>query len=58
MDNILQIIDLDEYKEEFKNYAMSIDATRDIIDQLSITGINKQSLIDIWILNVRKIWRN
>lgn len=58
MDNILQIIDLDEYKEEFKNYAMSIDATRDIIDQLSITGINKQSLMDIWILNVRKIWRN
>lgn len=58
MDNILQIIDLDEHKEEFKNYAMSIDATRDIIDQLSITGINKQSLIDIWILNVRKIWRN
>lgn len=58
MDNILQIIDLDEHKEEFKNYAMSIDATRDIIDQLSITGIDKQSLIDIWILNVRKIWRN
>ena len=57
MDNILQIIDLDEHKEEFKNYAMSIDATRDIIDQLSITGINKQSLLDIWILNIRKIWR-
>ena len=42
---------------EFKLYARSISETSDAMNQLSITGINKQSLLDIWILNIRKIWR-
>lgn len=57
MDKLLTLIDIDD-NNEFTCYAKSITVTSDIIKQLSITGINKQSLIDIWILNIRKIWRN
>lgn len=38
-------------------YINSILKTNTIINKLSITGINKQSLIDTWILDIRKIWR-
>lgn len=43
---------------EYLCYIESILKTNDIINKLSVTGINKQSLIDIWILDIRKIWRD
>ena len=43
---------------EYLCYIESILKTNDIINKLSVTGINKQSLIDVWILDIRKIWRD
>lgn len=34
-----------------------IEVTSKVIQDLKTTGINKTSLLDIWILNIRKIWR-
>lgn len=55
MDNLLSLIDV--YDEKFTCYAKSISITSDTINQLSITGINKQSLLDMWVMDIRKIWR-
>lgn len=57
MDRLLDLVDIDD-NIEFRNYARSIDTTSDVIRDLSINGINKQSLIDTWILDIRKIWRD
>ena len=57
MDKLLELIDIED-NEEFTCYARSIDVTSEVIKELSITGINKQSLIDMWILDIRKIWRD
>ena len=35
-----------------------IERTVDCINKLKITGINKQSLLDIWVLDIRKLWLN
>lgn len=56
MEKLMQLID-EEPTEEFRNYAQNISITCDTINQLSITGINKQSLLDVWILDIRKVWR-
>lgn len=48
---------LEGEENNFKCYGESITETSRIIQKLSINGINKQSLVDIWILNIRKIWR-
>lgn len=47
-----------EDNDIFTKYAKSIDRTCNTLQELNITGINKQSLIDVWILNIREIWRN
>lgn len=39
-------------------FANIIDATAKVIKNLKTTGINKTSLLDIWILDIRKIWRD
>lgn len=56
MDKLLELVDIKD-NEEFVFYAKSIDVTSDTIQELSINGINKQSLVDMWILDIRKIWR-
>lgn len=56
INKMITLLDVDD-NEEFACYARSIDETTDTIKNLSINGINKQSLIDVWILNIRKIWR-
>ena len=57
MDKIIKLIDEDIY-EEYKIYVKCIEVTSNIQNKLTISGINKQSLIDMWILDIRKIWRN
>ena len=39
-------------------YADGIKVTSEYLQQLNITGINKTSLFDIWILGVRESWLN
>lgn len=56
MDELMDHIDMED-DTDFECYSKSISETSKILSQLSITGINKASLIDVWILNIRKIWR-
>ena len=46
---------------EFSNQASLINSiiqiTSNYIRKLVINGINKQSLLDMWILDIRKVWR-
>ena len=56
MDELMDHIDIED-DTDFECYSKSISETSKILSQLSITGINKASLIDVWILNIRKIWR-
>lgn len=60
LNNALNYIDSEDKSdiEIFENYLKSISITSDIIDDLKINGINKQSLLDIWILNIRSLWRD
>lgn len=39
-------------------YSKSIKITSNYLSQMSITGINKSSTIDMWILDMREIWRS
>lgn len=57
MDELMNNIDIED-DTDFECYSKSISETSKILNQLSITGINKASLIDVWILNIRRIWRN
>ena len=57
MDELLNHIDIED-DIDFECYSQSINETSKILRQLSITGINKASLIDVWILNIRRVWRN
>lgn len=43
---------------DYKKYGASITATAKTLQKLNITGINRQALIDMWILDIRKIWLN
>lgn len=36
---------------------LMIKITSNCLKKLSITGINKQSLLDMWILDIRKVWK-
>lgn len=57
MDELLNYIELQD-NLDFEIYSKCINETSNILRQLSINGINKASLIDMWILNIRRIWRN
>lgn len=57
IDNLIKLVD-EEDNEEFACYARSIDITSKYMNDLAINGINKQSLIDMWILDIRKVWRD
>lgn len=58
INNAISIINQDNNSEELSCYIQSVYETSNTINQLNVTGISKQSLIDVWILNIRKIWRN
>jgi hypothetical protein len=58
LQRLLNIVDNEDEQENFKYYGNSITITSQTIQQLNINGINKTSLIDMWILSIRKIWRN
>lgn len=57
MDELLNYAELQDTLD-FEIYSKCINETSNILRQLSINGINKASLIDMWILNIRRIWRN
>lgn len=57
MDELMDHIDMGD-NTDFECYSKSISETSKTLMQLSITGINKASLIDVWILSIRKIWRD
>ena len=57
MNKLIYIIDDEEKVDLFKKYGNSISKTSEYINKLSITGISKQSLVDMWILDIREIWR-
>lgn len=43
-------------REDVSKYATAIKITSKTLQSLNVTGISKQSLIDIWILDIRKEW--
>lgn len=47
----------DEELNYYNCYAKSIELTSMYSNKLKINGINRQSIIDLWILDIRKIWR-
>lgn len=55
--NMLELL----LEPEFSNQASLINSiiqiTSNYIRKLVINGINKQSLLDMWILDIRKVWR-
>ena len=57
MKRLLEIAEDENQQDLFKHYGNSISTTSYYQQKLNITGINKQSLIDLWILDIRKIWR-
>ena len=54
---LIESNNLDE-EIDFNNYITSIGITNTYKDKLNIVGVNKQSLVDMWILDIRKIWRS
>lgn len=60
IDRATLLIESNDSDEEidFNNYITSIGITNTYKDKLNIVGVNKQSLVDMWILDIRKIWRN
>lgn len=59
MNYLVDTIDNEDEELNYYNcYAKSIELTSDYCNKLKITGINRQSLIDCWILSIRKIWLN
>lgn len=60
MDNALGLVDStdEDLKQDYLNYLESNKITSKYKQKLRINGINKQALIDNWILDIRKIWRS
>lgn len=56
MDELMNYIDIED-ADDFECYSKCINITSKILQELRITGINKSSLIDKWILDIRKVWR-
>lgn len=58
LNNLVNEIDNEDEELNYYNcYAKSIELTSNYCNKLKITGINRQSLVDCWILDIRKIWR-
>ena len=45
-------------KDEPLKYSWGVSTTGKYLSQLGIRGVNKQMLVDSWILDMRKIWKN
>ena len=50
------LVEVEDMKLDFISYTKSIEITSKYQQKLKINGINKQSLIDNWILDIRKEW--
>ena len=50
------LLDIEDEKENFNSYIQSCNITANYMNKLDINGINKQSLVDMWILDIRKEW--
>lgn len=48
---------IDKEQEYAAKYLASIRATSKYLSELAVTGINKSSTIDMWILAMREIWQ-
>jgi len=48
---------IDGVQEEINRYASGVDAVNHTISQLHITGINKSHIFDMFILDIRKVWK-
>ena len=46
----------DRLRDDPLRYAAGIKCTTKYLQELRITGINKQSTFDMWLLDVRKEW--
>lgn len=55
LDELLNCMDADD--EDFECYSSCIKITSKTLNELKINGINKASLLDKWILDIRKVWR-
>ena len=47
---------MDRLLEDKQRYTYGIQVTSKYMQELSITGINKQSTVDCWVLDIRKGW--
>ncbi len=56
-DKAWEIVGIDSKQEEHNKYINSIIKTTEYKNKLNIKGINKLSLLDNWIIAIRKIWR-
>lgn len=52
----LHLLDNESERENFNSYLISVEITEKYKQKLNINGINKQSLVDMWILDIRKEW--
>lgn len=50
------LLDDEEQKENFRSLLKNVEITEKYKQKLNINGINKQSLVDMWILDIRKEW--
>lgn len=50
------LLDIEDEKENFNSLLQSCNITAKYMQKLNINGINKQSLVDMWILSIRKEW--
>lgn len=50
------LICLGRMKEDALKYADGVKITSQHLQELKVTGINKQSLFDMWVLSIREAW--
>lgn len=45
-----------ETKIGYKNWGLAVEVTSNYLQKLSVKGINRQMLIDNWVLEIRELW--
>lgn len=56
INKVIALMDLDD--SSYKIWCNCILITNKWVNKLTITGINKQNLLDMWILEIRKVWKD
>lgn len=56
INEVIKLMDLED--SSYKIWCNCILVTNKWANKLNITGINKQSLLDMWILEIRKVWKD